>query len=215
MAHSYWCLDSHSVATGALWHIVRTRWTVAANWSPASLCFKQRIPCIFEAGRGGFLYWRLVFIDVLLCRFIQLDVDYHEGLMTNCIAEQLIAAAASSAKHCPWLVLICFELFRSLCQVVSEVGIITNGVGVIIIRCHLSTFGIRILFHQRHFIEIAEMFGDVWSRTRSMSIHESSWTFAYPCFEGSMSFHHFSCIIFSWSFTTPSSSLNAARNMGI
>ena len=111
-----------------------------------------------------------------LCSFIQLDVDYHEGLMTNCIAEQLIAAAASSAKHCPWLVLICFELFRSLCQVVSEVGIITNGAGVIIIRCHLSTFGIRILFHQRQFIEIAEMFGDVWSRTRSMSIHESSWS---------------------------------------
>lgn len=77
---------------------------------------------------------------------------------------------------CETLPLTRTNMFRFLCQVVSEVGIITNGVGVIIIRCHLSTFGIRILFHQRQFIEIAEMFGDVWSRTRSMSIHESSWS---------------------------------------
>ena len=77
---------------------------------------------------------------------------------------------------CETLPLTRTNMFRFLCQVVSEVGIITGGVSVIIIRCHLSTFGIRILFHQRQFIEIAEMFGDVWSRTRSMSIHESSWS---------------------------------------
>lgn len=145
-----------------------------------------------------------------LCRFIQV------GCWLSCrIDDKSYSRTACRRRSvkCETLPLTRTNMFRFLCQVVSEVGIKYQWR-----RRHHHKMSSLDLWHP-HFVSPATVHWDcrdVWRCVVEKEKYEHSWVIMileYPCLKGSMSFNHFSCIMLSWwSFTTPSS-LNAAPEL--